>query len=70
MAKETKSESNDLRTVASTPKQEPVAKTLGLKQTYSELWKNASGKKCEPNEKDSKGVPVLEKYFRNWSNAD
>ena len=43
---------------------------LGLKATYATLWQNASGKKGDPNEKDSKGIPVLEKYYRNWVNAD
>lgn len=59
----------ELRSVVSKDVQTPVAK-LGLKATYAQLWQNASGKKCDPNEKDSNGVPVLEKYFRNWSNAD
>lgn len=61
--------STDLRSVVSKQEQSPVAK-LGLKATYAQLWQNASGKKCEPNEKDSAGIPVLEKYFRNWVNAD
>jgi hypothetical protein len=59
----------ELRSVVSKEVQAPVAK-LGLKATYAQLWQNASGKKCDPNEKDSAGSPVLEKYFRGWSNAD
>ncbi|MTV64477.1 hypothetical protein GM539_14170 [Streptococcus pneumoniae] len=48
----------------------PPAQRLGLKATYATLWQNASGKKGDPNEKDSAGSPVLEKYYRNWCNAD
>jgi hypothetical protein len=59
----------ELRSVVSREVQAPVAK-LGLKATYAQLWQNASGKKCDPNEKDSAGSPVLEKYYRNWVNAD
>jgi hypothetical protein len=62
-------DSGDLRSVVSKDLLPPIAK-LGLKATYAQLWQNASGKKCDPNEKDSAGSPVLEKYYRNWSNAD
>ena len=73
MAKEEKKATpppTDLRTVASKEVQTPVAKKASLKDTYATLWQNASGKKCDPNEKDSKGIPVLEKYYRNWVNAE
>lgn len=62
-------DNGDLRSVVSKDLLPPVAK-LGLKATYAQLWQNASGKKGDPNEKDSTGSPVLEKYYRNWLNAD
>ena len=64
-----KSEPADLRSVVSKDIL-PPAQRLGLKATYATLWQNASGKKGDPNEKDSAGSPVLEKYYRNWVNAD
>lgn len=69
--KETKTVKEDLRSVVSTPTQPPVSKKASSsKDTYAALWQNASGKKGEPNEKDSKGSPVLEKYYRHWMNAE